>query len=78
MLRIKYNKEASNYFFDNGDLTFDLQIAVEDLVFTNGVPIDGDHYLAPEGLHVWAILNHVVVYKIEGNILTVIVVMPAN
>ena len=78
MLRTKYNKEASNYFLDNGELTFDLHVTIEGLIFTNGVPIEGIHYVDPNGIHVWGIMNHVVVYKIEGNILTVIVVMPAN
>lgn len=77
MLRIKLNKEASNYFFDNGDLTLDLRIAVEGLIFTNGIPSTGFHYIDPNGIHVWGILNHTVVYKIAGDILTVIVVMPA-
>lgn len=76
MLRVKLKKEASNYFFDNGDLTLDLRIAVEGLIFTNGIPSEGFHYIDPNGIHVWGIMNHTVVYKIEGDILTVIVVMP--
>lgn len=75
MLRIKLEREVSNYFFDNGDLTMDLQITVEGLVFTDGIPIDGIHQLSPEGIHVWGIMNHIVVYKIEGKILTVMVVI---
>ena len=78
MLRVQLKKEASNYFFDNGDLTLDLRMAVEELIYTNGIPTDGLHYVDPNGIHVWGIMDHVVVYKIEGNILTVIVVMPAN
>lgn len=76
MLRVRLRKEASNYFFDNGDLTLDLRIAVEGLIFTNGIPSEGFHYIDPNGIHVWGIMNRTVVYKIEGNILTVIVVMP--
>lgn len=76
MLRVRLRKEASNYFFDNGDLTLELRIAVEGLIFTNGIPSEGFHYVDPNGIHVWGIMNHTVVYKIEGNILTVIVVMP--
>lgn len=76
MLRIRLRREVSNYFFDNGDLTMDLQIAVEGLVFTNGIPLQGDHYESPDGTHVWRILDHIVVYRIEGNWLTVEVVMP--
>lgn len=76
MLRVKLSKEASNYFFDNGDLTLDLRIAVESLIFTNGIPTEGLHHVDQNGIHGWEIMNHTVVYKIEGNILTVIVVMP--
>ena len=54
----------------------DLQIAVEELVFTTGIPLQGDHYEAPDGTHVWTILDHIVVYSIEENWLTVEVVMP--
>jgi len=78
MLRTKYEREASNYFLDNGELTFDLHVAIESLVFTGGIPIDGIYRLSPDGVHVWGILNHVVVYRIEGNLLTVIIVMPAT
>lgn len=77
VLRTKYEREASNYFLDNGELTFDLHVAIEGLVFTDGVPLDGIHQLSPEGIHVWGMMNHIVVYKIEGKILTVMVVMPA-
>lgn len=76
MLRIKYRREASNYFFDNGDLTMDLQIAVESLVFTNGIPISGEHDELPGNMHVWRTHEHVVLYSIDGNILTVRVVRP--
>jgi len=78
MLRTKYEREVSNYFLDNGDLVFDLHVAIEGLVFTGGVPVTGDHYVSSDGVHVWGILNHVVVYNIEGNILNVFAVMPAN
>ena len=76
MLRTRLRREVSNYFFDNGDLTMDLQIVVEGLVFTTGIPLHGDHYEAPDGTHVWTILDHIVVYSIEGNWLNVEVVMP--
>ncbi len=76
MLRVRLDKEASNYFFDNGDLTLDLRIAVEQLIFSDGVPLQGTHYESPDGTHVWGILGHIVVYRIEGNWLTVEVVMP--
>ena len=49
MLRIKYNREVSNYFLDNGELTFDLHVAIESLVFTGGAPVVGNHYITPEG-----------------------------
>jgi len=55
-----------------------LQIAVEGLVFTNGVPIEGKHQVAPDGTHIWTILEHLVVYHMEGNWLTVEVVMPVS
>lgn len=78
MLRTRLKREVSNYFFDNGDLTMNLQIAVEGLVFTNGVPIEGKHQVAPDGTHIWTILEHLVVYHMEGNWLTVEVVMPVS
>ncbi len=78
MLRVKLSREASNYFFDNGDLTLDLRIAVEGLIFTNGIPTQGVHHVDQNGIHDWGIMDHSVVYKIEGNILTVLVVMPVN
>jgi hypothetical protein len=77
MLRVKLEREVSNYFFDNGELTMDLQIAVESLVFTGGIPVDGVHRISLDGIHVWGFFNHIVVYRIDGNILTVMVVMPA-
>lgn len=76
MLRTRYEREASNYFLDNGELTFDLHVAIEGLVFTDGTPLQGHHYLSDD-THVWVILDHIVVYSIEGNWLTVEVVMPA-
>ena len=78
MLRIRYKREASNYFFDNGDLVFDLLIAVEGLVFINGVPLEGFLYVDPFGTYVWTILDHIVIYNIAGNWLTVEVVMPVQ
>jgi|GEM_PF-4472595 len=76
MLRTKLDREVSNYFFDNGDLTMDLQIAVESLVFTNGKPTSGEYYALPGDMHVWRTHNHVVLYSINGDILTVQVVKP--
>ena len=76
MLRVRLEQEASNYFFDNGDLTLDLRIAVEELIFSAGIPLQGSHYESPDGTHVWTLLGHIVVYRIEGNWLTVEVVMP--
>lgn len=76
MLRIKYSREASNYFFDNSSLVFDLQMAVEGLVFSKGIPAKGTHYVSPGGTHVWGILNHTVLYRIESSILYVYNVMP--
>lgn len=76
MLRTKYSRASSNYFLDNGELVFDLHVAIEGLVFTGGIPIEGDHYMAPDGMHVWTILDHIVVYGIKGNRLTVEVVTP--
>lgn len=54
----------------------ELQITVEGLVFTNGIPVEGDHYIAADDTHVWSILDHIVVYRIEENWLNVEVVMP--
>lgn len=76
MLRIRYELEASNYFLDNGELTRDLMIAIEGLAFSRGIPAQGEHSELPNGLHVWTVLEHVVVYRIEGGTLFVRVVMP--
>lgn len=78
MLRVRLEKEASNYFFANGDRVLDLRMAVEGLRLTNGLPLDGLQYVDANGIHVWGILDHIVVYRIEDNLLTVIVVMPAK
>jgi hypothetical protein len=76
MLRTQYRKEVSNYFLDNGDLVFDLHVAIEGLVFTSGVPEQGDLYVAPNGMHVWTVLEHIVVYWMAGDRLIVEVVTP--
>jgi len=77
MLRTRYEREVSNYFLDNGALTFELHVAIEDLVFTGGLPVVGEHYVTAGDVHVWHMLEHIVVYKIEGNLLNIFVVMPA-
>lgn len=76
MLRTRYSLEASNYFFDNGDLTFDLRVTIEGLVFSDGIPTAGNHYVAPDGTHVWGIMNHNVLYSIRENILYIEAVIP--
>lgn len=76
MLRTKLDRAVSNYFFDNGSLTFDLQVAVEGLVFTNGIPSEGVHDELPGNMHVWRILNHLVAYQIDGNLIRVLTVKP--
>ena len=78
MLRIRYSKETSNYFFDNSSLVSVLQEAVEGLVFTDGIPTEGFHYTDPNGRHVWGIYDHTVVYVIDGRIIYIETVMPAN
>jgi hypothetical protein len=40
------------------------------------VPLEIAHYVAPDGTQVWTILGHIVVYRIEGDRLSVEVVMP--
>lgn len=75
MLRIRYSQEASNYFLDNGELTRDLMIAIEELAFFGGIPITGDHTESEPGLHLWIVSDHIVVYRIEGQDLRVRFVM---
>lgn len=78
MLRVRYSQEASNYLFDNGELTRELAIAIESLVFSDGRPDQGEVTIVSPGLLTWLYLEHIVVYRIlEGN-LNVIVVMPVN
>jgi hypothetical protein len=78
MLRIKYEREASNYFFDNGDLTRELRIAVETLFFTDGIPPQskGEHFALPDNMHVWRMLGHAVIYDLTDDVLTVWHVIP--
>lgn len=76
MLRIEYSKEASNYFLDNGRLTFDLMVAIESLVFTGGIPPEGRHVEPVAGVHVWTYMGHLIAYYIEGNRLIVQAVAP--
>jgi hypothetical protein len=63
MLRVEYSREASNYFLDNGKLTFELMVAIENLVFNNGLPVDGNHVEGEPGWHVWQFMGHLVVYQ---------------
>lgn len=76
MLRVEYSREASNYFLDNGRLTFDLMVAIEGLVFTNGIPSEGRHVEPIAGAHVWTYMGHLIAYHIEGNRLIVQAVAP--
>lgn len=76
MLRVEYSKEASNYFLDNGRLTFDLMVAIESLVFTGGVPLEGRHVEPIKGVHVWTYMGHLIAYYVEGNRLIVQAVAP--
>lgn len=76
MLRVEYSREASNYFLDNGRLTFDLMVAIEGLIFTNGVPSEGRHVEPVPGVHVWTYMDHLIAYHIEGSRLIVQAVAP--
>lgn len=76
MLRIRYSEEASNYFFDNGELVFSLRYAVESLVFSDGKAQDGSFSELPGSMFVWEILDHTVIYSIEGEWLIVRIVIP--
>jgi hypothetical protein len=78
MLRVEYSQEASNYFFDNDSLTFELMVALESLVFSDGVPSEGRHVEVVPGKHIWTHLGHVVIYKVEGSRLIVQVVAPVE
>lgn len=77
MLRIEHDLEASNYFLDNGKYTFALMVKIEGLVFTNQIPDEGRHREPSPGVHIWKILDHIVVYEIKHDQLTVQTVMPA-
>jgi len=78
MLRVEYSREASNYFLDNGKLAFDLMVAIESLVFANGLPTDGDHIEGEPGWHIWQMMAHLVVYQILENQLIVHHVKPVQ
>ena len=75
-LKVEYLLEPSNYFLDNGRLTAKLMIKIEGLAFTAGIPEEG-YYVEPlAGTYVWYVDNHTVVYEIEGDQLTVLIVKP--
>ena len=76
--QVRLKREPSNYFFDNGSFPLDLRLAVEELIFKNGIPTEGIHHVDPNGMHVWGILGHVVVYRLEGQSIIVEVVIPAE
>lgn len=76
MLRVEYSREASNYFLDNGRLTFELMVAIESLAFTNGIPVEGRHVEPIAGVHVWTHMDHLIAYYVEGNRLIVQAVAP--
>jgi len=76
MLRIEYSREASNYFLDNGKLTFELMVAIESLVFTDGIPTEGRHVEPVPGVHVWTHLDHLIAYYREGHRLIIQAVAP--
>ena len=78
ILRIRYEQEASTYFFDNGELTRELMIAVETLAFTAGIPTTGDHTALDNGLSLWVVMGHIVIYRVVGDQLFVRAVMPAE
>lgn len=78
MLRIRYEREASNYFFDNGELTRGLMIAVETLAFTAGTPTTGEHTAVENGLYLWVVMGHIVIYRVVGDQLFVRAVMPVE
>lgn len=78
MLRVEYSQEASNFFYDNGRLTFELMIAIEGLVFSDGLPKVGLHIEAVPGQHTWTHLGYIVVYWIVENRLIVQVVIPVE
>lgn len=76
MRRIEYSQEASNYFLDNGKLTFELMVALEGLVFSDGVPTYGDHIALEGGWHVWEVMGHLIGYQLIENRLIVFRVQP--
>ena len=78
MLRVRYEQEASNYFFDNGELVRDLLIAVETLAFTAGIPNTGNHTALDDGLFLWVVMDHIVIYRVAGDTLFVRTVMPVE
>ena len=78
ILRIRYEQEASNYFFDNGELTRGLMIAVETLAFTAGIPTTGEHTALDNGLSLWVVMGHIVIYRVVGDQLFVRAVMPVE
>lgn len=77
MWQVQLKREPGNYFFDNGELTLALRMVLEELIFKNGIPTEGIHHVDPNGMHVWGILGHVVVYRIVGETIIVEIVIPA-
>ena len=75
-LKVEYLLEPSNYFLDNGRLTARLMIKIEDLAWSNGIPTEGQHVEPIAGTHIWHIDDHTIVYEIDDDTLTVLVVKP--
>jgi hypothetical protein len=65
---IEYDRQVSNYFFDNDPYTFPLLARIEELRITpNAVPPEGCTPLPGEpGSFMWLVLGHVVVYEKIG------------
>ena len=60
--RIKYSREADNYFIDNGLLVEDLLYAIIAVAENNGYP-DGLYTLGPRIEVEFEAHNHIVVYE---------------
>jgi hypothetical protein len=62
MWEVHYSQESATYLEDNGQLIADLFFAMESLVNSDGIPVNGD-FQDIQGLFYWSAENHLVVYR---------------
>ena len=79
MWQIDYHREVVNYFKDNGDLVFDLLVKIEELKFSpDGTPFEGHYVALSDGVFVWTVLGHTIMYVAADGWLAIEAIMPVE